>query len=77
MPPGTFPTVEIVRCTGTIDEVADLRLAAKIDAMAQMLGDPSIRVGGEVFEEDDDEEIESAGLSSEDCASILEHLNSI
>ena len=77
MPPGTFPTVEIVRCPGTIDEVADLRLNAKIEAMAQMLGDPSIRVDGGVFEEEDDGEIESAGLSPEDCASILEHLNSI
>ena len=77
MPSGTFPTVEIVRCAGTIDEVADLRLKAKIDAMAQMLDDPSIRVDGGIFEEEDDDEIESAGLSPDDCASILEHLNSI
>ena len=77
MPTGTFPTVEIVRCRGTIDEVVDLRLAAKINTMAQMLGDPSICVDGGIFEEEDDEEIESAGLSPEDCASILEHLNSI
>ncbi len=77
MPQGTFPTVEIVRCARTIDEVADLRLKAKIDAMAQMLGDSSIRVGGDVLEEDDEGEIEAAGLSPEDCESILEHLNSI
>ena len=77
MPQGTFPTVDIVRCRGTIDEVVDLRLNAKIDAMAQMLGDPSIHVDGGVFEEDDETEVESAGLSPEDCESILEHLNSI
>lgn len=78
MPPGTFPTVEIVQCPGTIDEVVDLRLNVKIEAMAQMLGDPSIAISGEVFaDEEEDGEIETAGLTPGDCASILAHLKAI
>ncbi|MBP1589516.1 MAG: DEAD/DEAH box helicase [Kiritimatiellae bacterium] len=80
MPPNTFPTVEIVQCPGTIDEVVDVRLKMKIDAMSQMLGDPSITVSGEIFPDDDDDdaqEVETAGLSPADCASILAHLKAI
>lgn len=78
MPPGTVPTVEIVQCPGTIDEVADLRLAAKIEAMASVLNDHSIVPCKDLVEESDEScEEESAGLSEEDCDSILKHLQSL
>ena len=78
MPPGTFPIVEIVQCPGTIDEVADLRLTAKIEAMANVLNDHSIVPCKDLVEESDEiVEEESAGLSEEDCDSILIHLQSL
>ena len=78
MPSKTYPTIEIVQCLETIDEVVDLRLKAKIEAMSQMLNDPSIIVSGSVYEvEDDDSNPESAGLSPEDCECILNHLKAL
>ena len=78
MPTGTFPTIEIVMCPGTIDEVADLRLKTKIETMSQMLNDPSIIIGGNVYEEEDDDgDPEYAGLSQDDCESILNHLKAL
>lgn len=81
MPTGTFPTVEIIQCPDTIDEVVDLRLKTKIMAMSKLLNDPSIIVGGSVLDDyDEDEENgegDVIGLSPEDCESILAHLQSL
>lgn len=42
--PDEAPTIEIVECRGTIDEVINQRLTIKVNTMADALNDPSLNV---------------------------------
>lgn len=44
MKPDEAPTIEIVECRGTIDEVVNQRLTIKVATMADALNDTSLNV---------------------------------
>lgn len=63
------PTIEILECRGTIDEVIDLRLNLKVQTMATALNDSSLNVEAIPYDIDysDDE------ISSEDIKAVIDY----
>jgi len=75
--PNESPTVEILQCSGSIDESVQVRLEAKVAAMAVALNDPSLSIGASQyvpFDIDDDPESDSDLLDEDDVRSILSWL---
>lgn len=83
LPQGTEPTVEIVMCENTIDELVQSSLQRKIGIMADALNDASIKIPDCDMPaiEDDEDEIEDgypeSGLSNDDIEEIRAHLGII
>lgn len=66
------PTVEIVECRSTIDEIVRLRLGFKVDRMSTVLDDPSLNVDPIPFDPGDEEtDDDFAGITVDDIAAIL------
>ncbi len=77
--PKTQETViEIVECRGTVDETVHQRLLNKVNAMADALEDPSLRVDPIELDPEDIEGYDdvSAGLSAEDVEALLRDIES-
>ncbi len=69
------PTVEIVECRSTIDEIVRLRLGFKVDRMSAVLDDPSLNVDPIPFDSGDEETDEDAGgITIDDIAAIIRGL---
>ncbi|MNW51358.1 hypothetical protein D3C74_288420 [compost metagenome] len=62
--------IEIVTCADTIDESVDRRLNQKINLMAEVLNDPSLKTEVEYSDEEYGEE----GLNEQDIDDLLNHL---
>lgn len=83
LPEGKVPTVEIVMCENTIDELVQNSLQRKIDIMADALNDASIKIPDIDISstEDEGDEIEDgypdSGLTLDDIAAIRTHLAAI
>lgn len=77
MPSGTSPQWEIVYHPGTIDEVVDVRLRAKIDRMSTFLDDPDLRqLVDQWVEPEDDEPVNEEyvlGADIEDIEAAIRH----
>ncbi|OZQ67681.1 helicase [Paenibacillus sp. VTT E-133280] len=65
--------IEVVICPNSIDESVNRRLEDKINLMADVLNDSSLRVGFEYTDETDDEIAEDNHLDDEDVKDILNH----
>ena len=71
------PTVEIVECRSTIDEIVRLRLNSKVDRMATVLNDKTLSVDPIPFDpaEFDDADDIIAGLNDDDARALIDGLN--
>ena len=71
------PTVEIVECRSTIDEIVRLRLNSKVDRMATVLNDKPLSVDPIPFDpaEFDDADDIIAGLNDDDARALIDGLN--
>ena len=63
------PTIEIVECRGTIDEVINQRLTIKVNTMADALNDPSLNV--EAIPYDIDFSVEE--MNGDDIKAVIRH----
>jgi SNF2 family DNA or RNA helicase len=69
------PTVEILECRSTIDEIVRLRLGLKVDRMSTVLDDPSLNVDPIPFDPGyDDGDDYGAGIAADDIAAIIHGL---
>jgi len=70
------PTVEILECRSTIDEIVRTRLNLKVDRMSAVLNDPSLNVDPIPFDttEFDDADDFGSGINDDDIAAIIEGL---
>lgn len=68
--PGTETRVTVLVAEGTIDEVVQLRLEAKLEFMGSILDDPEVRQLADLVEEP----VGSAGLDMADIRELLRHL---
>lgn len=68
--PGTETRVRILVANGTIDEIVESRLAAKLRFMGGVLDDPEVVRLGDLEEEPNS----SVGMDSEDVRALIEHL---
>jgi SNF2 family DNA or RNA helicase len=69
--PNTDTNVTVLVSKGTIDEVINVRLAAKLDFMGSILDDPAVRQLGDL----DEEPSVGGGLDQDDLQSLLGHLS--
>lgn len=77
LPPDQATTIEVVECSGTVDETVRERLNQKVDAMAEALEDSSIRIDRLLSLEptaEDDPEDYNVGLKQEDIEALLRDL---
>lgn len=68
--PGTETRVTVLVAEGTIDEVVQLRLEAKLEFMGSILDDPEVRQLADLVEEP----VGSVGLDLADIRELLKHL---
>ncbi|HJT36747.1 MAG TPA: DEAD/DEAH box helicase [Pirellulales bacterium] len=70
------PTIEILECRSTIDEVVRSRLGVKIDRMSMALNDPSLNVDPIPFDPTnfDDDDDYGAGINDDDIAALIDGL---
>jgi hypothetical protein len=68
------PTVEILECEGTIDEIVRLRLGMKVARMSSVLEDPSLNVDPIPFDLARYDEDDDTGITEEDIAAIVRAL---
>lgn len=73
MPAGTFPTIEIVECKNSIDEIIRQRLDKKVNAMADALNDSSLRIRPSGYEYNDEEDEFDAGFDADDAKAIMSY----
>jgi SNF2 family DNA or RNA helicase len=71
LPPDAQVRVTVLVAAGTIDEVVEQRLGAKLDFMGGVLADPAVTRLGDIDEEPE----ESAGMTDDDLALVLRHLD--
>lgn len=74
LPPDQVTTIEVVECSGTVDETVRERLNQKVHAMAEALEDSSIRIDRLLALEptaEDDPEDYNIGLKQEDIEALL------
>ena len=69
--PGTDTNITVLVARGTIDEIIDVRLAAKLLFLSAILDDPNIEALGSL----DDEPSVGADLDIEDIRALMGHLN--
>ena len=72
-----MPTVEILECRSTIDEIVRQRLGVKVDRMSTVLNDPSLNVDPIPFDpaEFDEADDYGAGINDDDINALIEGLN--
>lgn len=68
--PGTETRVTVLVAEGTLDEVVQLRLKAKLEFMGSILDDPEVRQLADLVEEP----VNSYGLDPADISELLRHL---
>ena len=70
------PTVEILECRSTIDEIVRHRLGLKVERMSTVLNDPSLNVDPIPFDpaEFDEADDYGSGINDEDIAALIEGL---
>ncbi|MFG2914589.1 DEAD/DEAH box helicase [Kitasatospora sp. NPDC048298] len=68
--PGTETRVTVLVAEGTVDEVVQLRLEAKLEFMGSILDDPEVRQLADLVEEP----VGSTGLDMADIRELLRHL---
>ena len=71
---GQNPTVEILECRRTIDEVVRQRLGLKVDRMSAVLNDPSLNVDPIPYDGPEADEEYGGGMTDEDIAAIVRAL---
>lgn len=80
LPPGQATTIEVVECSGSIDETVQWRLKTKIDAMAAALNDTTLQIDPIPMDPemiDDDEDWSGGGMDAEDVQALLRDLSGI
>ncbi|MGA5305394.1 DEAD/DEAH box helicase [Nucisporomicrobium flavum] len=70
LPPGTQTRITVLCSAGTIDEVVEQRLRAKLDFMGKILDDPAVQELGDL----DEEPAIGAGLDQHDLQALMSHL---
>lgn len=77
LPPEQSTTIEIVECSGTVDETVRERLGYKINQMAEALNDSSLKPDPIPMDPNDIEDLEeySTGLARDDIESLLRDLS--
>ena len=71
LPEGTETTIEIVHAPSSIDDLVDSRLNVKINRMAEVLEDNSLRIEPVTVDLDED------GFDEEDAKQLLKHLKGL
>jgi len=75
--PGISTNIEIIECMDTIDEVVYERLKTKIDRMAEILKDKSLKINEDEYAyEDDTDDLSIVGLDEGDAVAIIDYLRS-
>jgi hypothetical protein len=76
LPPDQDTTIEIVECAKSVDETVDMRLGAKINAMAAALNDTSLRIDPIPMDSQptDSDELSGGGLDADDVQALLREL---
>ena len=76
LPPDQDTTIEIVECAKSVDETVDMRLGAKINAMAVALNDTSLRIDPIPMDSQptDSDELSGGGLDADDVQALLRDL---
>jgi hypothetical protein len=76
LPPDQDTTIEIVECAKSVDETVDMRLGAKINAMAAALNDTSLRIDPIPMDSQptDNDELSGGGLDADDVQALLRDL---
>lgn len=72
--PNQSTTIEIVECDGTVDQVVNDRLVAKVGRMAEALEDSSLRIDPLPIDIVEDTESDPAGLDECDIEALIENL---
>lgn len=74
--PDQDTTIEIVVCAKSVDETVDMRLRAKINAMAAALNDTSLRIDPIPMDPQptDDDELSGGGLDADDVQALFRDL---
>ena len=73
MPAGTVPTVEIIECKDSIDQVVSTRLMNKINLMANALNDSSLIMDPGGFEYNDEEDDDIGDINTDDAKAIIKY----
>jgi len=75
--PGVRTNIEIIECRNTIDEVVYERLKSKVDRMAEVLKDKSLKINEDDYAfEDDTDDLSIIGLDERDAVAIINYLRS-
>jgi len=75
--PGVGTNIEIIECRKTIDEVVYERLKSKVDRMAEVLKDKSLKINEDDYAfEDDTDDLSIIGLDERDAVAIINYLRS-
>lgn len=69
---GIDTNIEILECVQTVDQVIGTRLSEKINRMANVLNDPSLRIEYDPYFLEND--IQAGGIDQSDVKEILKHL---
>jgi SNF2 family DNA or RNA helicase len=73
--PGITTKIEIIECKNTVDEVIYERLKTKIDRMAEVLKDKSLKINEDDYAYYDDmDELSIVGLDEGDAVAIIDYL---
>ena len=73
MPAETVPTVEIIECKYSIDQVVSTRLMNKINLMANALNDSSLIMDPGGFEYNDEEDDDIGDINTDDAKAIIKY----
>jgi SNF2 family DNA or RNA helicase len=73
--PGIATNIEIIECRNTIDEIVYERLKSKIDRMAEVLRDKSLKISEDDYAyEDETDDLSIVGLDESDAVAIVSYL---
>lgn len=80
LPPDQKTVIEVVECTGSVDETVQWRLKAKVDAMAAALNDTTLQIDPitmdpEAIDEEDD--WSGGGMNADDVQALLRDLSGV
>jgi len=73
--PEISTNIEIIECKGTIDEIVNKRLKDKVDRMAEVLNDKSLKISEDDYAYEEENDVLSVvGLGEGDAIAILDYL---